>query len=136
MSEAEREYTARAGTTTAFWWGSLIWSQANYNSSGYYTFSLNAKTVPVDSFVPNPWGLFNVHGNVWEWTEDCWHDSYHGAPLDASAWKSACRDLGQHVVRGGAWYDIPQNLRVTYRKGETTGYRSNYLGFRLARTIP
>ena len=51
LSEAEREYTARAGTTTAFWWGSLIWSQANYNSSGYYTFSLNAKTVPVDSFV-------------------------------------------------------------------------------------
>jgi formylglycine-generating enzyme required for sulfatase activity len=85
LSEAEREYVTRAGTTTPFWWGaSISTQQANYN--GNYTYGTEAKgvsrrqTVPVDSFQPNPWGLYQVHGNVWEWTEDCWHDDYSGAP--------------------------------------------------------
>jgi formylglycine-generating enzyme required for sulfatase activity len=78
LSEAEREYVARAGTTTPYWWGaSISTSQANYNSS---------KTVPVDSFQPNPWGLYQVHGNVWEWVEDCYNDTYIGALSDGSAW--------------------------------------------------
>ena len=89
LSEAEREYVTRAGTTTPFWWGtSISTQQANYN--GNYTYGTGAtgvsrrQTVLVDSFQPNPWGLYQVHGNVWEWTEDCWHDNYSGAPSDGS----------------------------------------------------
>jgi formylglycine-generating enzyme required for sulfatase activity len=107
LSEAEREYAARAGTTTAFWWGSSIsTSQANYE--GNCTFAGGAKgvyrekTVSVDSFAPNPWGLYNVHGNVWEWVEDCWHETYQGAPVDGSAWTTACTDGSARVARGGA----------------------------------
>ena len=81
LSEAEREYVARAGTTTPFWWGSTIsTSQANYDGNSTYGSGSKGeyrqKTVPVDSFQPNPWGLYQVHGNVWEWTEDCYKDSY------------------------------------------------------------
>jgi formylglycine-generating enzyme required for sulfatase activity len=100
-SEAEREYVTRAGTTTPFWWGSSIsTSQANYN--GNYTYGGGArgeyreKTLPVDTFQPNPWGLYQVHGNVSEWVEDCWNDS---APSDGSAWTSG--DCSSRVVRGG-----------------------------------
>jgi formylglycine-generating enzyme required for sulfatase activity len=110
LSEAEREYVTRAGTTTPFWWGaSISTQQANYN--GNYAYGAEAtgvsrrQTVPVDSFQPNPWGLYQVHGNVWEWTEDCWHDDYTGAPSDGSAWTSGgCSD---RVIRGGAWYFYP-----------------------------
>jgi formylglycine-generating enzyme required for sulfatase activity len=74
LSEAGREYVTRAGTTTPFWWGSSITpKQANYDGSAEPS---------VDSFEPNPWGLYNVHGNVWEWTEDCWNESYNGNPAD------------------------------------------------------
>ena len=98
LSEAEREYVARAGTTTPFWWGSSITpEQANYNGNYVYAGGgskgeYRAKTVPVKSFKPNPWGLYQVHGNVWEWVEDCWNDSYSGAPADGSAWTTGdCR---------------------------------------------
>jgi formylglycine-generating enzyme required for sulfatase activity len=138
LSEAEREYAARAGTTTAFWWGpSISTSQANYDSN--YTFAGRAefrgKTVPVDSFAPNPWGLYNVHGNVLEWVEDCWHDSYRGAPSDGFAWTSACSDASRRVVRGGAWFYDSRYLRAASRDWDSTGYRSGVLGFRLARTL-
>jgi formylglycine-generating enzyme required for sulfatase activity len=88
LSEAEREYVARAGTTTPFWWGSSITSaQANYDSrlsygGGESKGEWRKSTVSIDSFEANPWGLYNVHGNVWEWCEDVWHVSYSGAPLD------------------------------------------------------
>jgi formylglycine-generating enzyme required for sulfatase activity len=85
LSEAEWEYATRAGTTTPFWWGSSIsTSQANYN--GNYTYGSGSigenhqKTLPVDTFPPNPWGLYQVHGNVWEWVEDCYHESYSNIP--------------------------------------------------------
>ncbi len=89
-SEAEREYVARAGTTTPFWWGSQISvEQANYNGNHTYNGAPKGewrqKTVPVKKFQANPWGLYQVHGNVWEWAEDCWHDDYHNAPRDGSA---------------------------------------------------
>ena len=79
LSEAEREYVTRAGTTTPFWWGSSVSTdQANYNGNHTYAQGRKGrwrqKTVRVDSFRANPWGLYNVHGNVWDWTEDCWNE--------------------------------------------------------------
>jgi formylglycine-generating enzyme required for sulfatase activity len=143
LSEAEREYAARAGTTTAFWWGSSIsTSQANYDGSAKRpwpfrrtTGEYRQKTVPVDSFAPNPWGLYNVHGNVWEWVEDCWHDSYLGAPSDGSAWTTAFTGGSRRVIRGGSWHFYPQYLRAAGRIGNTSGVRDDGVGFRLARTL-
>jgi formylglycine-generating enzyme required for sulfatase activity len=138
LSEAEREYVTRAGTATPFWWGhSIETSQANYD--GNYTYGAGAKgvyrrrTLPVDSFEPNPWGLFQVHGNVWEWVEDCWHDNYDGAPADGSTWTTA--DCSRRVVRGGSWNYIPQSLRAANRSGYATVDRSSGLGFRVGRTL-
>jgi formylglycine-generating enzyme required for sulfatase activity len=136
-SEAEREYATRAGTTTPFWWGaSISTQQANY--SGIDTFVSDSKggvrrTLPVDSFQPNPWGLYQVHGNVWEWTEDCYHDGYVGAPSDGSAWKSG--DCGRRVVRGGGWFNPPGDLRAASRGGDIAGDWDSLDGFRLARTL-
>ena len=138
LSEAEREYVTRAGTTTPFWWGSSIsTSQANYN--GNYTYGngqradSRQRTVPVYSFALNPWGLYQVHGNAWEWTEDCYHDSYSGAPTDGSAWISG--DCGRHVLRGGSWNLHPDDLRSADRSGGYNGTRTYGLGFRVARTL-
>jgi formylglycine-generating enzyme required for sulfatase activity len=132
LSEAEREYMARAGTTTPFWWGaSISTSQANYGggSKGEY----RAKTVPVDSFLPNAWGLYQVHGNVLDWVEDCYHDSYAGAPTDGSAWVSG--DCSRRILRGGSWSELPQFLRAACRIRGTAVDRNIYRGFRLARTL-
>jgi formylglycine-generating enzyme required for sulfatase activity len=135
-SEAEWEYCCRAGTTTAFWWGNSISTErANYN--GNYTFGDGARgefrqrTVPVDSFEPNPWGLYQTHGNIREWCADNWHDSYQGAPQDGSVWEGG--KVG--VLRGGSWDDVPYFLRSAYRSWARTEYRYNRIfGFRLART--
>ncbi len=130
LSESEREYVTRAGSETPFWWGAAITTdQANYNGThGYAGSSLKgenrAKTVPVSSFQPNAWGLYQVHGNIWEWVEDCWHDNYNGAPSDGTAWTAgaSCR---RHAVRGGAWDRIPQTLTSAYRMSFSTSYRFN-----------
>jgi formylglycine-generating enzyme required for sulfatase activity len=105
LSEAEREYVTRAGTATPFWWGSSISTdQANYD--GNHTYGSGAKgehrnmTLPVASFQPNPWGLYQVHGNVYDWVEDCFHDSYRGAPSDGTAWTTG--DCTYRVLRGGS----------------------------------
>ncbi len=109
LSEAEREYVTRAWTKGAFWWGASISpKQANYNGGYAYnngsTGKYRGQTVTVKSFEPNPWGLYQVHGNVWEWVEDCWHDSYHNAPSDGSARTTG--DCKYRVLRGGSWdYD-------------------------------
>ncbi len=140
LSEAEFEYVARAGTTTPFWWGSSMTpEQANYNGNNVYagggSKGVNrAGTVPVKSFEANPWGLYQVHGNVWNWVEDCWHDNYEDAPAHGSAWITA--ECKQRVIRGGSWQSDPSLLRAARRmlinlpKG-----RSNDYGFRVARTI-
>ena len=113
LSEAEYEYSARAGTTTPFWWGSSITpEQANYDGNYVYAGggsrgAYRARTVPVKSFKPNPWGLYQVHGNAWSWVEDCWHDNYDGAPSDDSAWTSG--DCTYRVLRGGSWGINPQD---------------------------
>ncbi len=119
LSEAEYEYAARAGTTTPFWWGSSITpEQANYDGTYVYAGGgrkgeYRHKTVPVKSFKPNPWGLYQVHGNAWSWVEDCWHDDYNGAPTDGSAWTSG--DCSTRVLRGGSWINDPRDLRAAYR---------------------
>ncbi len=139
LSEAQHKYVTRAGTATAFWWGETIsTAQANYN--GNYTFRGGAKgqfrqkTVPVDSFEPNPWGLCNVHGNVWEWVEDVWHANYKGAPTDGSAWLQG-GDPSERVVCGGSWRSGPQNLRAASRLRSDSVDRDGNLGFRVGRTL-
>jgi formylglycine-generating enzyme required for sulfatase activity len=137
--EAEREYVARAGTTTPFWWGSSITpKQANYD--GKYTYAgggskgeYRDRTVPVDSFEPNPWGLYQVHGNVFDWVEDCWNDSNNGNPGDGSARTTG--DCSGRVVRGGSWFLDPQALRSAYRVWNSSDFRDYGRGFRLARTL-
>jgi formylglycine-generating enzyme required for sulfatase activity len=138
LSEAEREYVTRAGTTTPFWWGtSISISQANYLD--IYKYGSGSKderreaTVPVDSFTANPWGLFNVHGNVWEWTEDCWSDKNAGNPGDGTARSSGY--CTRRVLRGGSWDLIPRLLRSASRSRNDPANRNISLGFRVARTL-
>jgi formylglycine-generating enzyme required for sulfatase activity len=137
LSEAEREYIARAGTTTPFWWGSSISTdQANYDGTQRFTDEpagqFRGHTVPVDSFGPNPWGFYSVHGNSWEWVEDCYSDSYEGAPSDGSARTSG--DCGRRVLRGGSWASQPRNLRSAARYRLGPAVRGDWYGFRVART--
>jgi formylglycine-generating enzyme required for sulfatase activity len=147
-SEAEWEYAARAGTTTPFWWGSSIsTSQANYDGRGTYgrgpRGEYRQKTVPVDSFAPNPWGLFNVHGNVMEWVQDCLSNvDYRGAPTDGSAWTTAGAKPGttlecvQRGLRGGFWGGEPRGLRSASRHWDMPDMQDlPNAGFRLARTL-
>jgi formylglycine-generating enzyme required for sulfatase activity len=89
--------------------------------------------VSVDTFQPNPWGLYQVHGNVWEWTEDCWNESYNGAPADGSARTSG--NCGERVLRGGCWINYPFALRSAVRFGGDSGNRGEVGGFRVARTL-
>ncbi len=139
LSESEWEYVARAGTTGPFHFGSTIsTAQANYN--GDYSYGSGSKgvdrgkTVPVGSFQANGFGLHDVHGNVWEWVEDCWHGDYSGAPADGSAWTSG-GDCGSRVLRGGSWINLPWFLRSAFRLGNSAGNRNNSFGFRIARTL-
>jgi formylglycine-generating enzyme required for sulfatase activity len=140
LSEAEREYVTRAGTTTPFWWGPGITpEQANYSgSAGLYRGAgtkgeFRQRTVPVDTFESNPWGLFNVHGNIAEWTEDCWNDSNEGNLGNGSARTTG--DCSRRVVRGGSWFNNPRLLRAASRVGSSADVRVYVIGFRLARTL-
>ena len=125
LSESEWEYAARAGTTTPFHTGSRITTaQANLHGN---------QTVPVGGFGANLFGLHDMHGNVWEWVEDCLNGSYAGAPSDGLAWRSG--ECGVRVLRGGSWIGNPTDLRSAYRDWFDTGYRSYVIGFRVARTL-
>jgi formylglycine-generating enzyme required for sulfatase activity len=140
LSEAEWEYAARAGTSTAFWWGnSITTDQANYDGNYRYNGSpqgeYRKKTLEVHSFQPNPWGLYQVHGNVWEWVQDQWHVNYEGAPVDGSAWEAGGREEDKRVLRGASWGDYPWNLRAAIRVRGDAGDRNSGNGFRLARTV-
>ena len=131
LSEAEWEYVARAGTTTRYWWGDAIGrNRANCSGCGS---RYNLVTAPVGSFSANPFGLHDVHGNVWEWVEDCWNYRYRGAPSDGSAWQMG--DCDVRVLRGGSWYNAPWSLRSAERIGDTSGPRDFLVGFRVARTL-
>lgn len=136
-TEAQWEYAARAGTTTAFSFGSSINpQQANYDSGVSYAGSPTAvsrrQSVPVGSYPANAFGLHDVHGNVWEWTEDCVNSNYNGAPSDGSAWTSD--NCGQRVLRGGSWDYNTFNARSANRISYIPSDRLNSNGFRIART--
>jgi formylglycine-generating enzyme required for sulfatase activity len=137
LSEAEREYITRAGTTTPFWWGGAITTaEANYDGVPYgggAKGEYRGRTEPVDSFAPNPWGFYQVHGNIYEWTEDCGHDDYQGAPGDGSAWASG--DCGSRVIRGGSWDYDGEYLRSASRLAYAVDTRDVWLGFRVARSL-
>ena len=148
LSEAEWEYVARAGTVTARYWGESETGQCRYANGAdealkrrdsdwkWATASCDdgyARTAPVGAYEANGFGLHDVLGNVWEWTEDCWNESYTGAPSDGSAWESG--SCSRRVLRGGSWGDIPRSLRSAVRYGDVTGDRDGDLGFRVARTL-
>ena len=128
-SEAEWEYAARAGTKTAYWWGDVI-GRNRANCDGCGSQWDNRQTAPVGSFDPNPFGLYDLLGNVWEWVQDSWHENYAGAPTDGSAWLTG-GDSGLRVIRGGCWGNVPWALRASTRLKDGPAYRSNALGFRL-----
>jgi formylglycine-generating enzyme required for sulfatase activity len=150
LSEAEWEYAARAGTTTEFYWGDDPDQMCQYANGvtpetaqrypvlrrfgepancedGY----LN--TSPVGAFQPNMFGLFDMHGNIFEWVQDCWNENYDYAPKDGSVWTGG--DCTKAVLRGGAWNDPPVNLRSAHRFSDLRTLRDFEVGFRLARQI-
>jgi formylglycine-generating enzyme required for sulfatase activity/serine/threonine protein kinase len=130
LSEAEYEYAERAGTTTVYWWG---------DDAGDVCLHANASechhnsTVPVGSYAPNAFGLYDMSGNVWDWTEDCWNESLSGAPDDGSVWTSG--DCSQRVMRGGSWWNDAGMLRSAFRINGNPSGRSGMGGFRVAITL-
>ncbi len=138
-SEAEWEYACRAGTITPFHFGETITGElANYYASETYANEpkgeAREKTTPVGQFPPNVFGLYDMHGQVWEWCEDDWHQNYQDAPTNGSAWLS--ETSSNKVIRGGSWVDIPDVCRSAYRGFDTRGVRLNAFGFRVVRVAP
>ena len=135
-SEAEWEYAARAGTTTEYSWGdNIACEQARYGrrARGECSNSRDG-TVAVGSFAANPFGLYDLHGNVWEWVEDYWHNNYEGAPSDGSAWTTGgVKSLA--VVRGGYFESMPWALRSAYRSYTRPSYSRYFFGFRLVQDL-
>ena len=133
LSESEWEYVARAGTSTAYSWGNAIGSN-RANCDGCGSQWDGRQTAPVGSFSANAYGVHDMHGNVWEWVEDCWNDSYAGAPSDGSAWLRG--DCERRVLRGGSWFDYPRVLRSAVRDWLLLrGPGIISVGFRVARTL-
>lgn len=134
-TEAEWEYAARAGSPHAYPWGDVLTTQhANY----YY--SEEGERVGIGRLMPsgrhpaNAFGLYDMVGNICEWTEDVWHSTYHGAPTNGSAWTNGGR-AGWRVLRGGAWDYLPRLLRVSWRDALPETTRRDNVGFRLARDL-
>jgi formylglycine-generating enzyme required for sulfatase activity len=138
LTEAEWEYAARAGTVAKYWWGggapvcrkgarrgAKFDDDAGCNDTG---------TELVGSYAANPFGLYDMHGNVWEWVEDCWHGSYRGASGDGGAWTSG-GNCKRRVLRGGSWSSTPWLLRSAIRIRNSAGNRGGSDGFRVARTL-
>ncbi|MGE5656003.1 MAG: SUMF1/EgtB/PvdO family nonheme iron enzyme, partial [Actinomycetota bacterium] len=134
-SEAEWEYACRAGTTTPFYFGETMTTDlVNYNGNypcasapkGIY----REQTTEVGSFPPNGFGLFDMHGNVWEWCQDTWHENYNGAPTDGSAWETG-GDSQYRLLRGGSWNSYPADCRSAFRYHYAPDVRYDPFGFRL-----
>jgi formylglycine-generating enzyme required for sulfatase activity len=137
-SEAEWEYAARGGTATARWWGDEI-GVGNANCNGCGSRWDGLRIAPVGSFGPNPFGLYDMLGNVWQWVADCWHEGYDGAPADGSAWTTG-GDCRKRVLRGGSWSNVPVYVRSAARsRADAAGGDFDYAGFagfRVARSLP
>ena len=140
LTEAEWEYAARAGTTTPFYWGErLTRAQANYgpDQPAFAPVAEGADrwgyTSPVGSFPANGFGLFDMAGDVWQWTEDCWHPTYDAAPSDGTAWTSGPCEA--RVVRGGSWFKPPAGERPAKRGIVPPATRNGEIGFRVARSL-
>jgi formylglycine-generating enzyme required for sulfatase activity len=135
-SEAEWEYACRAGTTTPFYFGETITGKlANYDASNTYADEpkgeYRKETTPVGQFPPNAFGLYDMHGNVWEWCADTWHDNYDGAPRDGSVWTKNGND-NRSPLRGGSWFDLPYSCRSAFRfYYDRRGFINSYDGFRV-----
>ena len=129
LSESEWEYVARAGTSTRYWWGNDIGRDRAHCCASVWS----DVPVPVGSFAANAFGLHDVHGNVWEWTQDCWNRGYDGAPGDGTAWERG--KCSRRVVRGGSWFNYPFRLRSAYRYWFGVEAQKYNLGFRVARTF-
>jgi formylglycine-generating enzyme required for sulfatase activity len=149
-TEAEWEYAARAGTTTVRDWGDdrdisctkgnmydmeaakLMGTKPgpneNFLCNDPYLF-----TAPIASFPPNKFGVYDMLGNAWEWTADCWHENYQGAPTDGSAWTTG--DCSKRVGRSGSWGAEPWALRIAHRRGNDATFKFSSLGFRIARDL-
>ena len=136
LSEAEREYVTRAGTTTPFWWGSPS-SRGSYDA--YYGYrggphgEYRGRTAATHALPANPWGLFDVHGNVQEWVEDCWNANYVGASSDGSARLTG--DCSRRVLRGGSADPAPGYRRSADRDKDMADERYSEFGFRIARAL-
>ncbi|KOR28472.1 hypothetical protein TI04_10910 [Achromatium sp. WMS2] len=126
-TEAQWEYAARAGSTSRYFFGDDANRLGDY---AWYDGNSNSKTHPVGQKQPNAWGLYDVHGNVWEWTQDRWHDNYNGAPTDGSAWESG--NSSRRILRGGSWSSNDGNCRTAYRGNDEHSSSSSYWGFRVA----
>jgi formylglycine-generating enzyme required for sulfatase activity len=126
-TEAQWEYACRAGTRTKYYTGD---TEADLGRAGWYSENADKTTHPVAAKESNDFGLYDMHGNVWEWVVDDWHGNYQGAPLDGSAWVDNPR-CSYRVVRGGSWYFPARYCRSTYRHGFGPGFRLDFLGFRL-----
>jgi formylglycine-generating enzyme required for sulfatase activity len=133
LSEAEFEYAARAGTDTAYPWGDAI-GIGKANCEGCGSPWEARRPTAVGSFAVDQFGLYDMHGNVWQWVEDCYHDSYRGAPNDGSAWTEGA-DCHRRVDRGGSWYDEARYARSAARYSDAAAERGPTLGFRVARTL-
>ncbi|MGO4700122.1 SUMF1/EgtB/PvdO family nonheme iron enzyme [Dyella sp. 2RAB6] len=147
-SEAEFEYALRGGTTTRYWWGNGAPTRKVENLTGAGDRSQSGRRwsnafekyrdgywgpAPVMSFEANPYGLFDIDGNVSEWVMDCWHDSYVRAPTDGTAWVNP--GCSTRVVRGGSWGSSPDQVRSAYRQGAEGNVRSGRVGFRVLREL-
>jgi formylglycine-generating enzyme required for sulfatase activity len=130
LTEAEWEYAARAGTQTRYSFGD---SERQLGEHAWFSGNSGSRAQAVGGKQANAWGLHDMHGNVWEWVEDCYTDSYRGASTDGSA--NATGDCSRRVVRGGSWSNFPQLLRAAYRYGNPTVDRLYNIGFRLARSL-
>jgi eukaryotic-like serine/threonine-protein kinase len=137
-SEAEWEYACRAGTTTPFYFGETITTElANYNGNNTYGSApkgiYRQETTEVGKFPPNAFGLYDMHGNVWEWCQDNWNDNYNGAPTNGSAWLNG--NDNRKLLRGGSWYNNPGNCRGANRDYNTRDNRSSFYGFRVVLSL-
>jgi formylglycine-generating enzyme required for sulfatase activity len=136
-SEAQWEYACRAGTTTPFHFGATLTPDlASYASNNTYANGpkggYRQETTEVAGFPANPWGLYDMHGNVWEWCLDQWQGNYQGAPVDGSAWlDSNVNKDKERLVRGGSWLNHPANCRSAYRYNSHPENRYSDVSFRV-----